>query len=61
MKGSTMANPEWRVTFMDKHSSETRSIVVNAIDVDDAENKGIDEAEKKGWPDCFRLLDAVEV
>jgi hypothetical protein len=46
---------------MDKHSSETRSVVVEAIDEDDAENKGIDEAEQLNWPDCFRLLDAVEV
>ncbi len=61
MKGSTMANPEWRVTFMDKHSSETRSVVVEAIDEDDAENKGIDEAERLNMPDCFRLLDAVEI
>jgi hypothetical protein len=56
-----MANPDWRVTFMDKHSSETRSVVVEAIDEDDAENKGIAEAERLNYPDCFRLLDAVEI
>ncbi len=56
-----MPNSEWRVTFMDKHSSETRSIVVEASTQDDAENKGIDEAEKLNWPEYFRLLDAVEV
>lgn len=50
----------YRVNFFDKNGDEYRSITVEAESESDAEDKAATEADKRGWPNSFRLGDVEE-
>lgn len=52
----------FKANFHDKHSSETRSLIVEDVkNEDDAEDKACYMADRKGWPKNFKLLDSEEL
>ena len=53
--------PRFRVNFFDKNGDEFRSITVEAANELQAEDKAIAEADKRGWPNSFRLGDVEKV
>ena len=49
---------KWRVNFFDKHGDETRSLTVDADTEKEADQVAADEADSRGWPQCFKVADA---
>jgi len=53
--------PWFRVNFSDKNGDEFRSLTVEAADELDAENRGCEEADNRGWPQSFKMGDVEQV
>jgi hypothetical protein len=51
----------WRVNFFDKHGDETRSLTVSADNSDAAEEAAAAEADRRKWPQCFKVADAEQL
>lgn len=51
----------WRVHFFDTQSDEFRSLIVEAETEGKAEEEGIAEADRRGWPESFRVESANEL
>jgi hypothetical protein len=49
---------QYRVNFYEKHGDETRSLLVDACDYDEAESLAADRADQLGWPTYFKVADA---
>ena len=52
---------KFKVHFFDKHGTETRTLEVSANSENEAEEKGVEEADRLGWPKQFKLLEAEEI
>ena len=51
---------KYRANFFDKNSDEFRAITVEADTEKQAEEKATQEADRRGWPDNFKLGDVEE-
>jgi len=51
----------YRANFFDKNGDESRSFTVEADSEQQAEDKATAEADKRGWPNSFKLGDVEEV
>lgn len=51
----------WRVNFFDTQSDELRSLTVEAETEGKAEEEGSSEADRRGWPESFRIESAMEL
>ena len=58
MPGEEKPMKRWRVHFYEKNGDETRSLVVDAVDEEDAESQGELEANNRGWPSTFKVSGA---
>ena len=52
---------KYRANFFDKNSDEFRSFYVEAGNENDAEHAAEAKADKRGWPDSFKLGDVEKV
>lgn len=52
---------KYRANFFDKNGDEFRSLIVEAKNENDAEDKAETEANQRGWPESFRLGDVEEI
>jgi len=50
----------YRANFFDNNSDEFRSLYVEADSEQQAENNATAEANKRGWPESFKLGDVEE-
>ena len=54
---------KYRANFFDKNGDETRSLTIEIPAGNKASEEAIEvaaclEADKRGWPDCFKFSDA---